>query len=214
MKKNTSKRKYWKYFSIKHNKGLFWVIKITIITFAIAVLCSFLSQWASKSGTLIAVTLLISLIAISIFFDGLGVSVTRCSRQDLVNYCKNYNCNTIIIAYNILENAEKVNNICSDVVGDMCGILSGACGITIVVNLCKGSLHEYLFSVLLSSLVAAITVGGKAFMKGIALSHCAKLVMLTSKILNCITPRKKTNGKKKINGNSRQGKLSSRHKDL
>ena len=77
--------------------------------------------------------LLSFMILISIIFDGIGLSVASCSEAELEKYSrfkKQYD-----IARYLLKNAEKVNNICADVIGDMCGILSGACGASIVVEL-------------------------------------------------------------------------------
>lgn len=214
MKLNNKKVRYLKYFSLKHNKKLYWVMKITLFTFGMAVVCSILSQWTAKvSGTILSILLLLLLIGIAIVFDGIGVSVTACKKQDLEKFCRKNNCKSLRIANNLVDNAEKVNNICSDVVGDMSGIISGACGVSIVMNLCAGSLHSYLYSVLLSSLVAAITVGGKAFMKSIALSNSAKMVIATSKLIAWFRPNKKNN-RKNINENFTRHKLSSRHKKL
>lgn len=171
----------------------FWSIKVTALTFGVCLLSSVLSNLATaKNNFFLAITLLLSMIFISIIFDAIGVAVAACNYTELIRTCKINRQKDCMIFEWISCNAEKVNNICCDVVGDMCGILSGACGVTIVVNLCVGNLNSYIISIIVSSLIAAITVGGKAFFKGLALSKSHKFVTLLKNFLK-IFWRKKLN---------------------
>ncbi|MFQ9126695.1 MAG: hypothetical protein ACLR4Z_07780 [Butyricicoccaceae bacterium] len=69
------------------------------------------------------------------------------------------------------RNAEKVSSICNDVVGDICGIISGATGALIVDTYhlrCDVRRLKVAVSLLITGLVSALTIGGKAAGKGIA----------------------------------------------
>ncbi|MEG1608876.1 MAG: hypothetical protein RR348_03335, partial [Clostridia bacterium] len=125
--------------------------------------------------------------------DALGVGITACNFGQLITKNKSLGKKDLDIIFWLSKNAEKVNNLCCDVVGDMCGILSGACGANIVVNLCRGDLNSYIISVIVSSVVASLTVGGKAFTKGVALSHSQKFVVL---LKNFVKPFWRNNSKK------------------
>lgn len=191
-------KKPLKRFGTIFGVGFFWAIKVTIFTFFVCIISSMLANLAAaKSNFVIAVILLLFMIFVSIFFDALGVSVTSCNYNRLIDKLKCGDKKDCDIVVWLSKNAEKVNNVCCDVVGDMCGILSGACGVNIVVNLCKGDLNSYLISVVVSSLIASITVGGKAITKGVALSHSQKFVVLLKNLLKLFWR----------NNNSKQKKL-------
>jgi len=77
-----------------------------------------------------------------------------------------------------------VSSFCGDVVGDICGILSGAGGVSLVVNMHIQNANIYfLVTCIVSSLIAGITIFGKAIMKGYAVDNCETVVMKTSSLL-------------------------------
>ena len=168
-----------------------WVIKITIFTFFGAVICSFISQiTTSKSDITVSIMLLSFMILVSIIFDGVGLSVASCSHEDIKKYArfsKQYSIATLLI-----NNAEKVNNICADVIGDMCGILCGACGASIVVQL---NMHASgggpWMTIIISSVIASITVGGKASLKKVAVKNSAEFVFMTARIIGIFITKKR-----------------------
>lgn len=167
-----------------------WVIKITLFTFAGAVVCSFISQLTtSRSDITVSVMLLAFMLLVSIIFDGIGLSVASCTPEKLQRYArfkKQYD-----IALRLIANAEKVNNICADVIGDMCGILSGACGASIVLQLCQSGQFARWTAIIVSSVIAAITVGGKASFKKIAVKNSEELVFMSARILSVFITDKK-----------------------
>ena len=77
-----------------------------------------------------------------------------------------------------------VANICCDVVGDICGIVSGALGATLVVVIGDSLMNIVLLSALMSGLVSALTVGGKAIMKGIAIQNADKIMGMVGILLD------------------------------
>ncbi|MDE6758221.1 MAG: hypothetical protein K2J89_02950 [Clostridia bacterium] len=174
----------------KINIAELWVIKITIFTFFGAVICSFISQiTTSKSDIIISIMLLSFMILVSIIFDGIGLSVASCSPDDIKKYArypKQYK-----IAQFLVINAEKVNNICADVIGDMCGILSGACGASIVVQLNLHSNGGHWITIIISSVIAAITVGGKASLKKVAVKNSAEFVFMSARIIGIFITKKR-----------------------
>ena len=174
----------------KINIAELWVIKITIFTFFGAVICSFISQiTTAKSDIIISIMLLSFMILVSIIFDGIGLSVASCSDTDIkkyARYTKQYK-----IAQYLIKNAEKVNNICADVIGDMCGILSGACGASIVVQLNLHSNGGHWITIIISSVIAAITVGGKASLKKVAVKNSAEFVFMSARIIGIFITKKR-----------------------
>lgn len=188
-KKQDKKRKK------KHNIAEIWVLKITLFTFIGAVICSCISQiTTSKSDIIISIMLLSFVILISIIFDGIGLSVASCSEAELEKYSrfkKQYD-----IARYLLKNAEKVNNICADVIGDMCGILSGACGASIVVELSLSGSGSHWATIIISSIIAAVTVGGKASLKKAAVKNSAEFVFMSARMIGIFSSKFNTKRKK------------------
>ena len=106
----------------------------------------------------------------------------------------------------LLRNAERVSSICNDVVGDICGVVSGSASATIAAQVLQN--FELSFAsvvpLVLSSLVAALTVGGKAVGKGIAVNNCTDIVYHAGQVIHAVThakdlfrKKKKTQKKKK-----------------
>ena len=164
-----------------------WALKIVVLTFVLSLITSVLSQVAvGGSDILIAAMLLIFMIITSIIFDVVGVSVTSCSLCRIqkgndtdgdVNY----------VASVLIANAEKVNNICADVIGDICGVMSGACGASIVSVISDAlGTDPLLPSILVSAVIASVTVGGKALCKKIAVRNSESIVMFTARRLNSL----------------------------
>ena len=179
----------------KISKGTIWAIKITIITFILACCITFITEIAStRSNVIISILLLLFLIVIAILFDAMGVAAASCDPAPLHSMASrkvkgaNY-------AVKLVKNAEKVSNICNDVIGDMAGIISGICTATIVMKVATANdmstEHALIFSILMSSVVSAVTVGGKAFFKTIALKNAKEMMLLAGKFVSVFARKNK-----------------------
>ena len=97
-------------------------------------------------------------------------------------------------AIRLVQNSEKVSSICCDVIGDICGVISGACSAAIVLRIVSYSgtgKYQLLISIIASAMIAAITVGGKAVGKMIAIRNSKELVMLTARLLGVFDRKEK-----------------------
>ena len=170
----------------KKDDNVLWVIKVTLLTFFTTGVFTFLSDTTvSGSSLLVASCIVLFLILISIVFDIVGVAVTSCNVATLTAVSKR-GVKGAKLALTLVRNANKVSSICSDVIGDICGIVCGSCGAVIVLKLLAhtSSDLEFALTILVSSLVAGLTVGGKAFGKRFAITYSKELVMLTARILS------------------------------
>ena len=85
----------------------------------------------------------------------------------------------------LIRNASRVSSICNDVVGDICGIVSGATGAVIVAQLQKSfNTQTVLVSVGVTALVSGLTIGGKAMCKPFAMKQSKKVVYLAGRVLH------------------------------
>ena len=75
------------------------------------------------------------------------------------------------IAVKFKKNADKVSSFCCDVIGDICGIISGAAGTTIAaIIMTTYSLNPMIVSLTVAATIAALTIGGKAVGKSFAIN--------------------------------------------
>lgn len=81
----------------------------------------------------------------------------------------------------LLRNAEKVSSFCNDVVGDICGVVSGSASAVIAVKALTQVESDTVSQLIMSALVAGVTIAGKACGKNIAMSKCTQIVHLVSK---------------------------------
>ena len=87
----------------------------------------------------------------------------------------------------LVQHADQVANFCSDVIGDISGIVSGTIVAFIVYRLAAGWAYhqaELYVSIALTALVAAFTVGGKAWGKALALSHSTDIMLWAGKFIS------------------------------
>ena len=163
-----------------------WTIKITVTTLFLSVFVSFITELtSSKSNVVVSVLMLLLLILISIVFDTIGVAATSCDIAPLL-IMSNKKVKGATQAVILVKNAEKVSNICADVIGDMCGIISGSCSAAIVIMFAVNSPNDYWFSIITSGIVASLTVGGKAFFKKIAIKKSKEVMLFTGRVLSLL----------------------------
>jgi hypothetical protein len=81
-------------------------------------------------------------------------------------------------AVKIIRNNDLMANFCNDVIGDIAGTLSGAIGAGIIVSLSNrlAFVDLILGGAVMTSLIAALTVGGKAVGKGVAVNHANTII--------------------------------------
>ena len=96
-----------------------------------------------------------------------------------------------------------MSSICNDVVGDICGVVSGAASATIAARALTYVDFSWPQAVSLgmSALVAGLTVGGKAVGKTVAIRSCTEIVFTVGKFLAALDGckawlRRKTKKKK------------------
>jgi len=148
-----------------------WIIKIVLITFIISFIFSAFSEIIIPNVTLIiGVILLIVFILIGILFDMIGVSVTASDIAPF-NSMNSRKIRGADIAVMFKKNADKVSSFCNDVVGDICGIVSGSAGSIIAISIANSfNFDKFYVMLIVTSVVASLTIGGKALGKSFAIN--------------------------------------------
>ena len=88
-------------------------------------------------------------------------------------------------ALRLIRNAGRVSSFCNDVIGDICGVISGSAAAVISarVLLLSKSGSEIFITLLLSAVVSGVTVGGKACGKSLAMNSSTAVVRTAAKVL-------------------------------
>ena len=153
------------------------LLLITGLTFFIAMLfCYIFEVLLADVPLLIAFFLLVAIIIIGIIFDGIGnavVAVDEVSFHSMAASKVKGAKESIVL----IRNAPMVANLFNDVIGDICGIISGSTATAIVLSIEEGfGIQSILLSIAVSGFVAALTVGGKAVGKGFAIARARYIV--------------------------------------
>ena len=125
-----------------------WALRIFLIAIALSAALSLLSE-TTLAGADIAMALLILglFILLGIAFDILGVAVTAADERPFHSAAAHREKGAKESLW-LLRRASYVSSFCNDVVGDICGIVSGTTGAVIVTRLQAAlSVQNVLFSV-------------------------------------------------------------------
>ena len=168
-----------------------WVFVVTILAFIISIVMTLFSTLVLENvGLLIAILITFLFILLGIVFDIIGVAVTS-GDEVAFHSMSSRKVKGGKIGVKLLKNTEKVSSICCDVIGDVCGIISGTSGVVIVALIIKlTDFNELLVSLIVTGFISALTIGGKALGKGIAINKSKEIITLVSKVLSFIQLKK------------------------
>ena len=164
-----------------------WPLRVFFLAVALSALLSFLSSTAlGGAGYVVAILVLLAFIALGIVFDMVGVAVTAADPKPFHSMAAHKEKGGRE-AIRLLQNANQVSSVCNDVVGDICGIVSGSTAAVIVVQLQRDfSTTSILISIGVTALISGITIGGKALGKSVAINDCTKVVYRVARIMNAL----------------------------
>ena len=161
-----------------------WVLRVFLLFISISAVMSLFSSAALEStGIVVAVAVLLAFVLLGIVFDIIGFSVTAADPKPFHSMAS-HRTKGAKQALWLLKNADRVANFCNDVVGDICGIVSGTTAAVIVVQLQEAINYEnILFSIVITALISGMTIGGKAAGKEFAMKKCTRIVYTTAKVM-------------------------------
>jgi len=163
-----------------------WIIIIIFLTFLLAIILSFISETLIiKANIITSLIILVLIISIGVLFDIIGVAITACPEVPVNSMAAN-KIKGAKEAVGLLKNADRASSFCNDVIGDICGIISGAIGAAIVfrILLNNPNLETALLGALIAGFVSSLTVGGKAIGKNVAIKNCKSIVLKTGYIVH------------------------------
>ncbi|AVQ99329.1 hypothetical protein OBCHQ24_09990 [Oceanobacillus iheyensis] len=173
-------------------RSLKFSLTIAVITFVLAAIFSVISS-SILGGVVWFVGLFIVLliVLIGILFDMMGIAATAADETpfhamaaERVPGAKE--------AVMIVRNADRFASFCNDVIGDISGIVSGTATAIVVLQIANlfgkgdGSTLQIILSVVLTSIVAALTVGGKALGKYFGINASTRIIFFAGKVISLL----------------------------
>lgn len=169
----------------KEHVDVKWIVKIVVMAFVISFSLSFVSQMTIPNLNIwIGILITLLFIVIGIIFDIIGVAVN--SADEKVFHSMNARqVRGANVAVKFKKNADKVSSFCNDVIGDICGIISGAAATTIAACLANVMKVDLLFvNLTIAAVVASLTIGGKAMGKSFAMNKSDIILYEFAKIVS------------------------------
>ena len=164
-------------------------ITIAVITFVLAaIFSSFSSAILPKVTWVLGMLLVLFFVVIGIFFDMLGIASAAADEAPLHAMAaeKVTGAREAVLIY---KNADKFASFCNDVIGDISGIISGSALAIVILEIGKimqqapSSPMQLTLSIVLTSVIAALTVGGKAIGKFFAINSSTEILLFTGKVI-------------------------------
>ena len=171
----------------KKKSGRGWALQVFLLAVVLSALLSFFSSTALEgTGYIVAALVLAVFIGLGIVFDMIGVAVTAADPRPFHSMAAHGEKGGRE-AIRLLNKSSKVSSICNDVVGDICGIVSGSTAAVIVVELQRSfSTTTILISIGVTALISGLTIGGKALFKRVAIEESTKVVYRVARIMNAL----------------------------
>ncbi len=173
-------------------KSLKFSFGIAVITFVLAAIFSVISTFILNDVFyLVGIIIVFTIVIIGVVFDMLGIAATAADEvpfhamaAEKVNGSKE--------AIIIVRNADRFASFCNDVIGDIAGVISGTAAAIVVLRIAQifgetdGSTLQFVISVIFTSIVAAVTVGGKAMGKYFAVHSSTEIIFFAARIIALI----------------------------
>ena len=190
MKKKNFKEKYSKKASKKpiKNRQLVdykWITTVSVLAFSISLIFSFISEITMpKANGLVATLIILLFIGIGILFDMIGIAITVADIKTF-NSMATKQVRGAHLAVKLIKNNEKASSFCNDVIGDICGIISGSAGVILSATLATTlNLNIFWVTLLITAIIAALTIGGKAIGKATAINKSTLILYKFSKSIS------------------------------
>ena len=176
----------------KSNNPTRWAIQVFVISVVLSAALSFASGEALEGADLIAAfAVLAAFILLGILFDIIGVAVTAADEKPFHSMAAR-KVPGAREALGLIRRANKVSSFCNDVVGDICGIISGSTAAVIVLRLQSLlPIRSTALTLAITALVSGLTIGGKALGKTFAITKSTAVLQLVGRVLHLFSRHKK-----------------------
>jgi CBS domain containing-hemolysin-like protein len=178
-------------------KSIKWSTSIAVITLVLAAIFSIISTLLlSGVAWMMGIVIVLAIVCTGIFFDVIGVAATA-SNEVPFHAMASEKVHGAKQAIKICRNADRVASFCNDVIGDISGIISGTASAAVIIQLSfvigsgEGSAVQNTISIIFTGIIAALTVGGKAFGKTFAINYSTQIIFQVGRLIYLIEEKLK-----------------------
>ena len=162
-----------------------WISRLVFISFLITLGLAFVSETTvPKFNLWVGVIINLIFVVIGVIFDVVGISVTTADEK-IFHSMNSRRVPGAAVAVKLKKNSEKVSTFCCDVIGDICGVISGSTALPIalfITNMCGA--NKLLVTLLVTGVISGLTIFGKAVGKCYAINKCDIILYKFAKILS------------------------------
>ena len=174
----------------KKKQRKLWPLKAFIITLFLAFAVNAGSELVLSDAQLwLAILLTLIILALGVVFDMVGTAATACDVEPFLAMASR-KVKGAKTAVKLSKNSHVVSSVCCDIVGDICGIVSGVCAATIVLGLTNSLTAElsdianFFIKVGIYSIISTLTITLKAVGKNFAVINSNKIIFGVAKFLS------------------------------
>lgn len=136
------------------------------------------------TGSLILMSiLLLAVIIFGIMADAIGTAAAAATVQPL-NALASKKIIGAKEAVTVIKRADKVANICQDVIGDVLNTLSGVFVVAIAILITRSESLKDRYTLIITAAVVALTVFGKAIGKSYAIKKSNSIMLSIGKVIH------------------------------
>ena len=162
-----------------------WLLTVLLLSFILSIVMSITSEGIIPNvNVVIGIIIILVFIFISVIFDMIGVAITAQDETPFHSMAsKKIKGSTHSVK--LLKNSDKLASICNDVIGDVCGVVSGSAGVLVANTISESlSINKSLVVLITTAIIASLTITGKAYGKTIAINNSKQITEKVGKVLH------------------------------
>ncbi len=162
-----------------------WIFTVFLVSFLLAMFFTFIAETIiSNVSLLIGIIITLLIVFIGIICDMVGVSISTV-KEEPFHAMASKKIKEAKTALMLIKNKDKVSSIFCDVIGDVCGVITGSTGAAIILGITNISkLNPLLVSLIIMGLLSTLTITGKAIGKNIAMRNSTSIIRTVAKIIS------------------------------
>lgn len=167
------------------NKKVKWLLTVGIVSFILSIVMSITSEGIiPRVNTITGIVIILLFIFISVLFDMIGVAITAQDETPFHSMASK-KIKGSSHSVKLLKNSDKLASICNDVIGDVCGVVSGSAGVLVASSISDYFvINKSIVVLVVTALIASITITGKAYGKTIAINNSKSITEKVGKVLH------------------------------
>ena len=162
-----------------------WLLTVLLISFILSIIMSITSEGLiPKVNVVIGILIILLFIFISVIFDMIGVAITA-QEETPFHSMASKKIKGSTNSVRLLKNSDKIASICNDVVGDVCGVVSGSAGVLVANTISESfDINKSIVVLVTTAIIASLTITGKAYGKTIAINNSKSITEKVGKVLH------------------------------